>query len=71
MSKRTFLVTIEVLVEDKAKLRSAAAARAQADGLDASDWESTRAGPTDDLIMLLDPGSLVGCSIIESHCEEV
>ena len=70
MSKRAITVNIEVVIDDEEQLRTAAAARAKEEGLDTAAWEEMRDGPEDDLIMLLDPGMLDGCSIIDSTTEE-
>jgi hypothetical protein len=72
--KRTFIISIEVEVNDEDLLRAAALRRALADGVDELDWLETQAagGPGADLQMLLDPGSMwdEGCSINQSYVEE-
>jgi len=57
-------VTFCVAVTDAPALRRAAAQLANAIGV--FDWEATRCGVRDDLLMLLDPGPLAGVKILET-----
>lgn len=59
-------VSIHVTVDSLKTLKAAAAARAVEEGMTRADWKKTRKGPEDDLVMLLDPGSLPGCTIAET-----
>ena len=71
MIKRVMVVSIEIVIDDEAQLRRAATERAVYEGIDLEDWEDTRNGPGDDLIMLIDPGMVEGCSIVETSTAEV
>ena len=70
MSK-SYLITIEVTVHDPKALRRAAKARAKAEGLSAKEWADTRTNAGDDLVMLLEPGSMddAGCTVMASEAE--
>lgn len=59
--------TMELDVHDEEALRLAAAARAVYEGMALEEWQETRVDTTDDIVMLLDPGLLAGCSIVESR----
>jgi hypothetical protein len=59
---KTYNVTVCLTVTDAQALRTAAAHLARALGI--AGWKSTRT--EDDLIMMLDPGSLPGVEIIET-----
>lgn len=69
MSKHFYAVTIYLEIEDADELQRAAALRAIDSGLSESEWAYTRTGINDDLIMMLDPGQLEGCSIIDTGVE--
>ena len=58
--KYTF--TLELEVDDEDELREAARAHPDAEGLDLDDVATC-------IQVLLDPGTLPGCSIEESYCE--
>jgi hypothetical protein len=65
-----FALNFRVLSADT--LAQAAAERAVAEGLSEEEWASmrTRDGEVEsDLTMLLDPGSLPGCEILDSNVE--
>jgi len=70
MSKPYYIVTLIIQVDDEDHLRQAAAARAVNDGLSIAEWADIRGSVRGDLIMLLDPGTLAGCSIQESTAAE-
>jgi hypothetical protein len=63
--------TAELAVFDEEALRHAARARARQDGLSEVVWASMRSSPSDDLVMLLDPGLVAGAGfeILQSTCE--
>lgn len=70
---RYHTITIELEVHDATALLAAAKERATADGapidgLTGADGEPDTAAC---LVMLLDPGSLAGCSIEHSSAEEI
>lgn len=73
MSRRTFLFTAEIEIQDESTLRRAAAEQAREDGLSDEDWEDMRDGLSDDILMLLDPGAMHGAGIEIGHsqCEEI
>lgn len=56
---------------DEAALRRAVRARAREDGLSEAQSSSMRSSPSDDLVMLLDPGLIAyaGFEIFRSTCE--
>jgi hypothetical protein len=64
---RTMYFTIEVEIDDEETLRLAAEERAVAEGTSLEDWRETRDGAESDLVMLLDPGTLPGCSVLQSY----
>ena len=66
---KAYTVTMYVHVDDEEQLRLAAEARAVEDGLSMESWRDMRQGTGGDLVMLLDPGSLPGCSIEQSDAE--
>lgn len=67
----TYRFSIEVVVHDPDTLARMARARAIEEGLDGYQWDEDRSGPADDLIMLLDPGSVPGCDVLESYAEQL
>lgn len=72
--KPVVTVSIAVEVEDETLLYKAALKQAKKNSLSKSDYDKMRKedvhGPVGtDLIMLLDPGSLPGCSIVQSEIE--
>jgi hypothetical protein len=73
MSRRVLVFTAEIAVFDEEALSRAARVQARKDGLADEVWASLRAGTTDDLVMLLDPGSIAdaGIEILHSTCEAV
>ena len=62
-------VTVYVTITDPEALRLAAETRALEDGLTEEAWHEIRKSTSDDLIMLLDPGTLPGCKIFETQVE--
>ncbi|QRF63283.1 hypothetical protein [Variovorax paradoxus] len=70
-STRTVVFTAQLRIGDVEALRAAAAMRAVQVGLTAQEWTSMRSGSSDDVVMLLDPGSIAaaGLEIIQSRCE--
>ena len=71
--ERVYRFTLEVVVQDEAQLRLAARQHAIYEGVDPADYDQTReeSGVEYDLITLLDPGALVGCSVIDSSAEGI
>jgi len=65
--------TLYLTVDDASALQAAAAARAVEDGAFATEQEYREEYGEDDIAahlrMLLDPGTLAGCSIIDSTAE--
>lgn len=61
---------IALRIDDPELLRKAAEDRAVEDGLTVESWRETRKSSLDDLVMVLDPGSIPGCSIHGSGAEE-
>ncbi|MFM9925450.1 hypothetical protein VLK31_20845 [Variovorax sp. H27-G14] len=70
--RTTLVFTADLAVFYKAALQHAAMARALEDGLSEAEWASMRVGLSDDLVMLLDPGLMVGAGfeILQSACGE-
>lgn len=64
------IFSIALQIDDPERLRKAAEDRAVEDGLTVESWRETRKGSMDDLVMLLDPGSIPGCSVHNSSAEE-
>ena len=66
-------VSMDVVVTNRQVLRRAALERAIEDKLTGNEWRAIRRSREDpseaDLIMLLDPSSLPGATIIESNME--
>lgn len=77
MPATAYDVTIRVCVEDRSDLYRAALSQARSEGLNRFEWRQTRMDPSHgspaeaDLIMMLDPGSLAGCTIVETTVSEV
>ncbi len=73
MSRRVLVFTAELAVFDEEALSRVARVQARKDGLADEVWASLRAGTADDLVMLLDPGSIAdaGFEILHSTCEAV
>lgn len=64
------IFSISLDIHDPEQLRRAAEAKALEDGLTIENWRDVRKSSMDDLVMLLDPGSIPGCSIHNSTAEE-
>ena len=68
---RMFRFTMDVRVDDLDVVKCRAEIQAVKDGVKLEDWRATRRGTSDDLVMLLDPGSFEGGSVFESFAEEL
>ena len=68
---RTFRFVLEVRIDAPDAVKRRAEVRAVEDGVKLEDWRATRRGTSDDLVMLLDPGSFEGGSVFESFAEEL
>lgn len=66
-----YAIKIDVSVQDAQELATAARARGLADGLTAEHYDDTFVDSGDHLVMLLDPGSLPGCTILQSSPEDL
>ena len=66
-----FRFTLEVRVDAPDVVKRRAEVQAVKDGVKLEDWRKTRRGTSDDLVMLLDPGSFEGGSVFESFAEEL
>jgi hypothetical protein len=68
---QTVVFIAQVRIHDAKALQVAAAERAFLDGLSAHAWAAMRSGCSDDVVMLLDPGSIAGAGfeIVQSRCE--
>ena len=75
MTDDMYVLTMEVSVHDRDNLFEAAMKHAvEYDGLDPSEAKALlmpdgEISPGDCLLMLIDPGQLIGCDIIETRCE--
>lgn len=72
MSEPTYVAFgADVKVHDPEALRIAAASKAVMEGMSPEQWADLRGDIVDDLIMLLDPGSIpgAGIEIVQSYTE--